>query len=84
MWLGKTSVPLTFVHTSDLAAYLAVAFDADAEDAERIEVGGWNRPVSVLEVATSLLSPLGSQPRCAQFLLPSPASSAPSPGPSSP
>jgi uncharacterized protein YbjT (DUF2867 family) len=50
MWLGKTSVPLTFVHTSDLAAYLAAAVDADTEDAERIDIG-WNRPVSVLEVA---------------------------------
>jgi uncharacterized protein YbjT (DUF2867 family) len=50
MWLGKASVPLTFVHTSDLAAYLAAAVDADAEDAERIDIG-WDRPVSVLEVA---------------------------------
>ena len=50
MWLGKTSVPLTFVHTSDLAAYLAAAVDADAEDGERIDIG-WDRPVSVLEVA---------------------------------
>lgn len=50
MWPGKTSVPLTFAHTSDLAAYLAVAVDADAEDAERVDIG-WDRPVSVLEVA---------------------------------
>ena len=50
MWLGKTSVPLTFVHTSDLAAYLAAAVDADAEDGERIDIG-WDRPLSVLEVA---------------------------------
>lgn len=50
MWLGKPSVPLTFVHTSDLAAYLAAAVDANAENAERIDIG-WDRPVSVLEVA---------------------------------
>jgi uncharacterized protein YbjT (DUF2867 family) len=50
MWPGKTSVPLTFVHTSDLAAYLAVAVDAEAQDAERIDIG-WDRPVSVIEVA---------------------------------
>uniref|UniRef100_UPI002810BB8B SDR family oxidoreductase n=1 Tax=Arthrobacter sp. TaxID=1667 RepID=UPI002810BB8B len=50
MWPGKASVPLTFVHTSDLAAYLAAAVDADAEDGERIDIG-WDRPVSVLEVA---------------------------------
>jgi uncharacterized protein YbjT (DUF2867 family) len=50
MWLGKTSVPLSFVHTSDLAAYLAAAVDADAEHTERIDIG-WDRPVSVLEVA---------------------------------
>ena len=50
IWPGKTSVPLTFVHTSDLAAYLAAAVDAEGQDAERIDIG-WDRPVSVLEVA---------------------------------
>jgi uncharacterized protein YbjT (DUF2867 family) len=50
MWLGRPSVPLTFVHTSDLAEYLAVAVDANAGDVERIDIG-WDRPVSVLEVA---------------------------------
>ncbi|XAS70140.1 SDR family oxidoreductase [Micrococcaceae bacterium Sec5.1] len=50
LWLGKPSVPLTFVHTSDLAGYLAAAVDADAGDAERIDIG-WDRPVSVLELA---------------------------------
>src|SRR5947208_5830170 len=33
MWLGKTSVPLTFVQNSDLAAYFALAVDPDAEHA---------------------------------------------------
>jgi uncharacterized protein YbjT (DUF2867 family) len=50
MWLGKTNVPLTFVHTSDLAAYLAAAVDAEVSDAERIDIG-WDRPVSVRELA---------------------------------
>ena len=63
MWLGKTSGPLTFVHTSDLAAYLAVAVDADAdadaEDAERIDIG-WDRPVSVWQ--TLWQSAPGSRP----------------------
>ncbi|MDQ0677159.1 uncharacterized protein YbjT (DUF2867 family) [Arthrobacter pascens] len=58
MWPGKTSVPLTFVHTSDLAAYLAAAVDADAEDAERIDIG-WDRPVSVLEVANLMADSAG-------------------------
>jgi uncharacterized protein YbjT (DUF2867 family) len=50
MWLGKTNVPLTFVHTSDLAAYLAADVDAEVSDAERIDIG-WDRPVSVRELA---------------------------------
>jgi uncharacterized protein YbjT (DUF2867 family) len=49
-WLGKTTVPLTFVHTSDLAAYLAAAVDAKVSDGERIDIG-WDRPVSVRELA---------------------------------
>lgn len=49
-WLGRPTVPLTFVHTSDLAAHLAAAVDADTSDGERIDIG-WNRPVSVREVA---------------------------------
>ncbi|GAA1855249.1 hypothetical protein GCM10009714_40570 [Microlunatus capsulatus] len=49
-WLGKPTVPLTFVHTSDLAAHLAAAVDADVSDGERIDIG-WDRPVSVREVA---------------------------------
>ena len=57
MWLGKTNVPLTFVHTSDLAAYLAAAVDAEVSDAERIDIG-WDRPVSVLEVAKSTANSL--------------------------
>ncbi|ANS69741.1 putative NAD dependent epimerase/dehydratase family protein [Streptomyces lincolnensis] len=51
IWMAKATVPLTFVHTSDLAAYLAAAVDADAADGERIDIG-WDRPVSMREMAT--------------------------------
>lgn len=50
IWMSKATVPLTFVRTSDLAAYLAAAVDADAEAGERIDIG-WDRPVSMREVA---------------------------------
>ncbi|GGT00814.1 hypothetical protein GCM10010270_85820 [Streptomyces violaceus] len=50
MWIGKATVPLTFVHTSELAAYLAAAVDAEADNGERIDIG-WDRPVSMREVA---------------------------------
>lgn len=50
MWMGKATVPLTFVHTSDLAAYLAAAVDAEADDGERIDIG-WDRPISIRELA---------------------------------
>jgi uncharacterized protein YbjT (DUF2867 family) len=49
-WIGKTTVPLTFVHTSDLAAYLAAAVDAEADNGERIDTG-WDRPVSMRGMA---------------------------------
>jgi len=50
IWMSKATVPLTFVRTSDLAAYLAAAVDAQAADGERIDIG-WDRPVSMREVA---------------------------------
>ena len=50
IWLGSKNVPLTFVLTSDLAAYLADAVDADIADGERIDIG-WTRPISMLEGA---------------------------------
>ncbi|MFJ4647339.1 hypothetical protein ACIP6Q_27945 [Streptomyces bobili] len=50
VWIGKATVPLTFVRTSDLAAYLAAAVDVAAEAGERIDIG-WDRPVSMREVA---------------------------------
>ncbi|MEV0737644.1 SDR family oxidoreductase [Streptomyces sp. NPDC050549] len=53
IWMSKATVPLTFVRTSDLAAYLAVAVDAEAEAGERIDIG-WDRPVSMREVADAM------------------------------
>ncbi|WP_218877948.1 hypothetical protein [Streptomyces sp. TLI_55] len=50
IWIGKTAVPLTFVRMTDLAGYLAAAVDAEVADGERIDIG-WDRPVSMREVA---------------------------------
>src|SRR3954469_10021921 len=50
MWLGDPGVELTFVLTTDLARYLAASVDAPVGAAERIDIG-WDRPVSMNEVA---------------------------------
>jgi uncharacterized protein YbjT (DUF2867 family) len=50
MWFGSPTVPLTLVLTEDLAGYLAAAVDADLSDGERIDIG-WDRPVTMAEVA---------------------------------
>ena len=50
MWFGDPTVPLTFVLTSDLAGYLADAVDAPGVDGQRIDIG-WDRPVSMQEIA---------------------------------
>ncbi|TCO46772.1 uncharacterized protein YbjT (DUF2867 family) [Kribbella antiqua] len=60
IWIGKTNVPLTFVRTSDLAAYLAAAVDAEADNGERIDIG-WDRPVSLREVADLMGSRAGKK-----------------------
>lgn len=49
-WLGASRIPLTFVLTSDVAGYLAAATDAAGIDGQRIDIG-WDRPVSMQEVA---------------------------------
>jgi uncharacterized protein YbjT (DUF2867 family) len=49
-WIGSSTVPLTFVLTTDLAGYLAQAVDADIASGERVDIG-WDRPVSMQEVA---------------------------------
>ncbi|MFJ1732965.1 SDR family oxidoreductase [Streptomyces sp. NPDC088254] len=58
LWMAKPDVPLTFVHTADLAACLAAAVDADASPTERVDIG-WDRPVSMREVARLLGSRAG-------------------------
>ncbi len=58
--LGSTRVPLTFVLSADLAAYLAAAVDADIAAGERIDIG-WDRPVSVQDVAEISSRLLGRQ-----------------------
>jgi uncharacterized protein YbjT (DUF2867 family) len=50
MWAGDPTIPLTYVLTSDLAGYLADAVDAPGVDGERIDIG-WDRPVSMREIA---------------------------------
>lgn len=50
-WFGPTDVPLTFVLTSDLAGHLADAVDAEGVDGQRIDIG-WDRPVSIDELAS--------------------------------
>ena len=49
-WIGSPTIPLTFVLTADLAGYLADAVDAPGVDGQRIDVG-WDRPVSMQEIA---------------------------------
>jgi uncharacterized protein YbjT (DUF2867 family) len=50
MWFGSPTIPLTFVLTRDLAGYLADAVDAPGVDGQRIDIG-WDRPVSMEEIA---------------------------------
>ena len=61
-WLGSSSVPLTLVLTRDLAGYLAAATDAPGIDGQRIDIG-WDRPVSMQEVAAISSRLLGKQIR---------------------
>ncbi|MER7789665.1 SDR family oxidoreductase [Streptomyces sp. NPDC097640] len=49
-WFGSDRTTLTFVNTSDLAQYLAAAVDVDSAAGERIDIG-WDRPVSMREIA---------------------------------
>jgi uncharacterized protein YbjT (DUF2867 family) len=50
MWAGSPTIPLTYVLTQDLAGYLADAIDAPGVDGQRIDIG-WDRPVSMKEIA---------------------------------
>jgi uncharacterized protein YbjT (DUF2867 family) len=62
MWLGSPTIPLSFVLTSDLAGYLADTVDASGVDGQRIDIG-WDRPVSVQEIARISGRLLGQQIR---------------------
>lgn len=61
-WFGTKTMPLTFVLTSDLAGHLAAAVDAEVADGERIDIG-WDRPVSVQDIADIASRLLGEQIR---------------------
>lgn len=61
-WLGSSRVPLTFVLTADLAGYLAAATDAAGVEGQRIDIG-WDRTVSMQEVAGISSSLLGKRIR---------------------
>jgi uncharacterized protein YbjT (DUF2867 family) len=50
MWFGSPTIPLTFVLTQDLAGYLVDAADAPGVEGQRIDIG-WDRPVSIREIA---------------------------------
>jgi uncharacterized protein YbjT (DUF2867 family) len=50
MWFGSPTMPLTFVLTEDVAGYLADAVDVPGVEGQRIDIG-WDRPVSIQEVA---------------------------------
>jgi uncharacterized protein YbjT (DUF2867 family) len=60
MWFGSPTIPLTFVLTQDLAGYLADAVDAPGVDGQRIDIG-WDRPVSMQEIAQISGRLLGQQ-----------------------
>jgi uncharacterized protein YbjT (DUF2867 family) len=62
MWFGSPTIPLSFVLTQDLAGYLADAVDAPRVDGQRIDIG-WDRPVSMQEIAQISGRLLGQQIR---------------------
>jgi uncharacterized protein YbjT (DUF2867 family) len=62
MWFGSPTIPLTFVLTQDLAGYLADAVDAPGVDGQRIDIG-WDRPVSIREIAALSSRLLGREIR---------------------
>ena len=62
MWFGSPTVPLSFVLTQDVAGYLADAVDAPGVEGLRIDIG-WDRPVSMQEIAQISSRFLGQQIR---------------------
>ncbi|MGO4857774.1 SDR family oxidoreductase [Arthrobacter sp. 2MCAF14] len=59
-WFGSSSVPLTYLLASDLAGYLAAAVDASGVEGQRIDIG-WDRPVSMQDIADISARMLGRQ-----------------------
>ncbi|WP_426227211.1 SDR family oxidoreductase [Pseudarthrobacter sp. DSP2-3-2b1] len=49
-WLGSPQIPLTFVLTSDVAAYLAEAVDLPGLEGQRIDIG-WDRALGMQDIA---------------------------------
>jgi uncharacterized protein YbjT (DUF2867 family) len=78
MWFGDPAIPLTFVLTSDLAGYLADAIDAPGVDGQRIDIG-WDRPVSIEEIAQIAGRLLGNEIRVAGNISTRPTSTAAAP-----
>ncbi|HEX3206731.1 MAG TPA: SDR family oxidoreductase [Propionibacteriaceae bacterium] len=62
MWFGSPTIPLSFVLTQDLAGYLADAVNTPGIDGQRIDIG-WDRPVSMQEIAQISGRLLGQQIR---------------------
>jgi uncharacterized protein YbjT (DUF2867 family) len=62
MWFGSPTVPLSFVLTQDVAGYLADAVEAPGVEGQRIDIG-WDRPVSMQEIAQISSRFLGQQIR---------------------
>lgn len=62
IWIGSPRVSLTFVLTPDLAGYLADAVDTAGIDGQRIDIG-WDRPVSMREVAATTSRIVGKRIR---------------------
>jgi uncharacterized protein YbjT (DUF2867 family) len=62
MWFGSPTILLTFVLTQDLAGHLVDAVDAPCVDGQRIDIG-WDRPVSMHEMAQTSGRLLGQQIR---------------------
>jgi uncharacterized protein YbjT (DUF2867 family) len=58
MSFGSPDVALTYVLTADLAENLAAAVDAPGVDGEHIDIG-WDRPVSMRELAALAAAQLG-------------------------
>jgi uncharacterized protein YbjT (DUF2867 family) len=61
-WIGSAKTRVTFVLMSDLAGYLADAVDAPNVEGQRIDVG-WDRPVSMHDVAQIAGEQLGERIR---------------------